>query len=57
MRPAHIVGQARGVRRPPAHHWNAVDRILLAILLLAVLGKLADAAIGFLERRPLASWT
>ena len=34
-----------------------VDRILLAIVLLAVLGKLTDALIGLAERRLLRRWT
>jgi len=34
-----------------------VDRIFLAIVLLAVLGKLTDALIGLLERALLRSWT
>jgi len=33
-----------------------VDRILLAIVLLAVLGKLTDALIGLVERRLLRRW-
>ncbi|MGW0503569.1 ABC transporter permease [Micromonospora sp. NPDC003241] len=33
------------------------DVILLAIVLLAVLGKLADTLLGLLERRVLAAWT
>jgi sulfonate transport system permease protein len=33
-----------------------VDRILLAIVLLAVLGKLTDALIGLAERRLLRRW-
>jgi sulfonate transport system permease protein len=33
-----------------------VDRILLAIILLALLGKLTDAVIGLAERRLLRFW-
>ena len=33
-----------------------VDRIFLAIILLAVLGKLTDALIGLLERWLLKRW-
>ena len=34
-----------------------VDRILLAIILLAVIGKSTDAMIGVFERRTVRRWT
>ena len=34
-----------------------VDRILLAIILLAVIGKTTDAMIGVFERRTVRRWT
>jgi sulfonate transport system permease protein len=35
---------------------SRVDRLFLAIILLAVLGKATDALLGLLERRLLKRW-